>query len=217
MFNRSGYKINFIAIIKFLGGGTELDDISSGDEDNEEFDVDDELVSANFICDEPECDHTPERKNCNLNIPNHSDPNIKIPPHTKRYKKNQSNQKADVNTLVRSGGAARGIITNVLHRIPFLPSKVSPQSRKNGQRRSQDNWSLTSVFKRAQSTFDACCCLPISNFFGKWRFTRDFEWYSTTKYDHRLFAIGNRVRNRHLVAYSYPSEVMWKCLPSVII
>ena len=182
-----------------------MDDISSGDEDNEEFDVDDELVSANLICDEPECDHTPERKNCNLNIPNHSDPNIKIPLHTKRYKKHQSNQKPDVNTLVRSGGAARGIITNVLHRIPFLPSKVSPQSRKNGQRRSQDNFSLTSVFKRVQSTFDACCCLPISNFFGKWRFTRDFEWYSTTKYDHRLFAIGNRVRNRYLVAYSYPS------------
>ena len=50
-----------------LGGGTELDDISSGDEDNDDYEAGDELVPANLICDELDCDHSAESLECNYN------------------------------------------------------------------------------------------------------------------------------------------------------
>ena len=180
----------------FLGGGTELDDISSGDEENDDYDVDEELVpSANSICDEPDCDHTPERNQCSYNIPSHSNATNKISPHIKSYRTNQSNRNNPNNkTLVKSRGGARNVLASVLQRVALLsPLRPPPKARKNGKGRKQDTSSFSSISNRVNSALQSCCCLPISNFLGKWRFTRNFEWYSTTKYDNRLFSIGNKV------------------------
>ena len=108
----------------FLGGGTELDDISSGDEENDDYDVDEELVpSANSICDEPDCDHTPERNQCSYNIPSHSNATNKISPHIKSYRTNQSNRNNPNNkTLVKSRGSTRNFLAVCVQNYRKIPS-----------------------------------------------------------------------------------------------
>ena len=180
----------------FVGGGTELDDISSGDEDNDDYDVDEELAQANLICDEPDCDHSLDRETCLYNKPNNSFSTNKVTPHNRLHgtKKIANRNSSHVRSLVRTGGTARSILVNVLQRIPVLPSKNAIQhSRKYPKRRKQNTLSVTSIRNRIKALVQASCCLPIRNFFGKWRFTRDLEWYSTTKYDNRLFSIGHKV------------------------
>ena len=180
-----------------LGGGTELDDISSGDEDNDDYDVDEELAQANLICDDPDCDHSLERETCCYNKPNNSLSTNKISSHNRLHRTKQiSNRNSSrVRSFVRTGGAARSILVNALQRMSVLPSKNALQhSRKHQKRRKQNAWSLSSISSRVNTSIQASCCLPIRNFLGKWRFTRDLEWYSTTKYDNRLFSIGNKVR-----------------------
>ena len=179
-----------------LGGGTELDDISSGDEDNDDYDVDEELAQANLICDDPDCDHSLEKETCSYNKPNNSFSANKISPHNKIYRSNHitNRNSKNIGTLVRTGGTARNILVTVMQRISVLSSGNVPlNSRKHPKRRKQNTLSLSSISKRIKSLIHASCCLPISNFMGKWRFTRDLEWYSTTKYDNRLFSIGNTV------------------------
>ena len=149
-------------------------------------------MAANLICDDLDCDHALERQDCNYNKSHHSYSVNKSSPHSNTCRTSQNNKNAK--SLVRSGGNARSLITNVLQRCSAFPPNPAPQARnKNGKRRKQDLFSLSTVYKRLNSVIQSCCCLPIGNFLGKWRFTRDFEWYSTTKYDNRLFSLGNKV------------------------
>ena len=146
----------------------------------------------NFICDELDCDHTLENPECNYNKPRQSYSVNKISPHNNTCRASKNNK--NVKSLVKSGGNARNIIANVLQRVSVFPTNPAPGSRnKNGKRRKQDTFSISSFYKRVNSVIQSCCCLPLGNFLGKWRFTRDFEWYSTTKYDNRLFSLGNKV------------------------
>ena len=188
---------NFFDTLSYIvGGGTELDDISSADEDNDEYDIDEELVQANLICDQPECDHSLERESCSYNKPNNSFSANKISQQNQicRSKQITNRNSNNVRSLVGTGGITRSILVNVLQRISVLSSGNVPfNSRKHPKRRKQNTLSLSSISKRIKSLIHASCCLPISNFLGKWRFTRDLEWYSTTKYDNRLLSIGNKV------------------------
>ena len=149
-------------------------------------------MAANLICDERDCDHTPERQDCNYNKSHRSYSVNKTSPRNNTCRPSQNNK--NVKSLVRSGGNARSIIANVFQRVSaFSPNSASHARNKNGKRRKPDVFSISSVYKRINSVIQSCCCLPIGNFLGKWRFTRDFEWYSTTKYDNRLFSLGNKV------------------------
>ena len=147
------------------------------------------------ICDEPDCDHTPESRQCKAqHLPHNS-----CTPHRRvstrlNFKGNQSSRISSPRNLhgTSTGGAARSILSNVIQKASVFPSTNTPRDKRTAVRRKRGSF-CSSLYKRVASLVSAWCCLPVSNFLGKWRFTRDFEWRSTTKYDNRLLVIGNKV------------------------
>ena len=189
-FNKS---FRFCIYLISSGGGPELDDISSADEDDEyDEDLDNEVVSAQPICDDPDCDHTPEKPNCKNKLQQNLNSTYNRILHKRTSKTTQSSRK-NLKTLFGSGSIARRILTSVIPRPSVFPSQHTHQGRKKSRKRKNEAPTLSLFHKRVKSSIESCCCLPIRNFLGKWRFTRDFEWYSTAKYDNRLLSIGNKV------------------------